>query len=87
MVEQNSIELEPTKAVIKNKKKKRFCRQCGNLKQNICFDHHQLPKRYTNRRIRDVVPMRLRYYLRKFYFTFATKLGLATNKKKLSNNY
>lgn len=67
MIEQNTTGAETTNVVIKNKKKSRFCRQCGKLKHNICFEHHTFPKS----RIRDVVPMRLYYYLKKFYFRFA----------------
>lgn len=75
-IELRRIERKSIKTSSQKKRIKRLCKHCGNPKQTICFDHHKLPNRYTNRRIREVVPMRIRFYLRKFYFTFARILNL-----------
>jgi hypothetical protein len=55
------------------KKPKRTCKICGQLKHNVCLEHHQFKKEKS-----FVVKClkRIRYYYRKYYFKLGVKLGL-----------
>jgi uncharacterized protein YuzE len=63
------------KNVNKNRARKitrRCCKECGQPKHYICLKHNSQFKPATFR----ILPKRFKYYMRKFYFNVARKIGI-----------